>query len=94
VVIIPYPNEHSARLKSPGKYIRFRRQNDKFGSGIDAIFGITKDGKAELQAIRFDKTKFTVSQARAWLKAHDHKPILFESAKAKADITEWGQHNE
>jgi hypothetical protein len=37
----------------------------------------------ELQAIRFDNKKFTVAQAKAWLKDHNHKPILFEPATAK-----------
>ena len=79
----PYPNEHSARLTSPDKYKEFRRDNDKFGPGIDAIFGIfEKDGKrtSELQAIRFDKDKFSVAEAKAWLKEHDHKVVSFEAA--------------
>lgn len=80
---MPYPNEHSARIESPGKYIRFRRENDKFGSGIDAIWGVKKDQTVELQAIRFDKNKFTVAQAKAWLKEHDYSPISFEAATGK-----------
>jgi len=77
----PFPNEHAARLKAPGAYKRFRRENDKFAKGIHAIWGVRKDdNKVELQAIRFDKTKFSVAQARAWLKDHDYKPILFEPA--------------
>ena len=32
---MPYPNEHAARMTSPGKYVRVRRQNDAFGQGID-----------------------------------------------------------
>ena len=78
----PYPNEHSARLEAPGKYDEIRRQNDKFGPGIHAIFGIITGPprKSELQAIRFDKDKFTVAEARAWLREHDYKPIAFEPA--------------
>ncbi len=77
----PFPNEHAARLKAPGAYKRFRRENNKFGSGLHAIWGVRKDNnKVELQAIRFDKTKFSVAQAKAWLKDHDYKPILFEPA--------------
>lgn len=83
---MPFPNEHAARIKAPGKFARFRRQNDKFGSGIDVIWGISEDGSTEVQAIRFDKTKFTPSQAKEWLSEHDYKPILFEKAtKAKED---------
>jgi hypothetical protein len=82
---MPYPTEHSARLKDPSRYERFRRENDKFGPGIHAVWGITADGKAELQAIRFDAAKFSVAEAKAWLKEHDHKPILFEPASEKAE---------
>jgi len=79
-LVVPFPNEHAARLKPPGNFKEFRRKNDEFGSGVDAIFGIKEQGGSELQAIRFDKTKFTVPQARQWLESHGHKPILFEPA--------------
>ena len=80
---MPYPNEHAARLNDPGKYDKIRRENGKFGAGIDAIWGVTEEGKAELQAIRFSKSKFTPEQAKAWLKEHDKSPILFEAASEK-----------
>lgn len=80
---MPYPNEHSARLKKPGGYVKTRRQNNKFGPGIHAIFGVTKEGKAELRSIHFDKSKFTVAEAKAWLKSHNHKWILFEPASGQ-----------
>lgn len=76
----PYPNEHAARIADPGKFEKFRRDNGAFGEGIDAIYGITSDGKAELQAIRFDKAKFTADEARAWLKEHGYDPIEFSPA--------------
>lgn len=76
----PFPNEHAARLKDPGKFIRFRRQNDRGGPGVDFIFGVAKDQKTEIQAIRFDKNKFTVAQAKQWLTDHNFKPISFEPA--------------
>lgn len=79
----PFPNEHAARQESPDKYIRFRRQNDKFGPGIDAIFGITSDGKVELQSIRFSADKYTVEEARKWLEAHGHKTNI-EPASGKS----------
>ncbi len=82
---MPYPNEHAARLKAPGKYVRFRRENDKFGKGIHVIWGVTKEEKTELQSIRFDSKKFTVKEAKAWLKDHDYKPILFEPASGKKE---------
>lgn len=72
----PYPNEHAARIKPPGQFDRFARTNDKFGAGISAIFGIHRDGGSELQAIRFDRSKFTPAAARAWLRDHDYSAAL------------------
>ena len=81
----PYPNEHAARLQDPDKYERFARENDAFGRGIDAIYGIV-DNTSELQAIRFDKDLFTVDEARAWLADRDYEPIEFEPATERADM--------
>ena len=83
---MPYKGEHAARLKDPKGYETFRRENDKFGAGVHAIWGITEDGKAELQSIRFDAKKFNVTEAKEWLEEHGHKPILFEPASAEAEI--------
>ena len=80
---IPFPNFHTARIRNPGQYEEFRTSKDKFREGIDAIFGI-KTGpprKSELQAVRFDKTKFTVTEARRWLRENHLTPIMFEPAK-------------
>lgn len=78
----PYPNEHAARLKDPEQYDSFARKNNEGGEGIDFIYGI-KDGVSELQAIRFDKTRFTTQEAKAWLKSHDFEPIMFEEASER-----------
>jgi phage head maturation protease len=82
----PYPNEHAARVEKPEKYDEVRRENAKFGEGIDAIWKVIKGPprKVELQAIRFSTDKFTADEARAWLKEHDIKYILFEPASEKA----------
>lgn len=81
MVLKPMPSEHSCRLESPDKYIRIRRQNDKFGDGIHAIWGVQAgDEPVELQAIRFDKSKHSVSEAKSWLSEHDYKCKLFEPA--------------
>ena len=37
-------------------------------------FLLDRGGKVELQAIRFDAGKFTVAEAKAWLKEHGYKP--------------------
>lgn len=80
----PFPNEHACRLVDPAKYEKFRRQNNKFGEGVHAIWGI-KAGKTELQAIRFDKAKFTVSSAKKWASDHDYRCIQFEPASGGKD---------
>lgn len=80
---MPFPNEHAARLKDPGKFKRFRRQKNKGGQGVDFIFGVTPEGKTEVQAVRFAKTKFTVPEAKKWLKEHKMKSIMFEPAAEK-----------
>lgn len=80
---MPYPNEHAARQEDPAKYVRFRRENDALGKGVDVIWGITKAGKAVIQSIRFDAKRFTPAQARAWLKEHDFKTTLEEAEKEK-----------
>ena len=69
------------RLEPPSKYERFRRESDKFGAGIDAIWGITENGKAELQALRFDAKRYTLDEVRKWLKEHDYEPLEVEPAE-------------
>lgn len=80
---MPYPNEVAARINQPDRYVKFARQNNKFGEGIDVIFGITEDGKSEVQAIRFNAAKFTPKQAREWLKEHNYSSIEVEAATGK-----------
>lgn len=77
---MPYPNEHAARLTDPDQYDSVRRENDALGKGVHALYGVKGD-TSELQSIRFDKTKFTVSEARQWLREHEHEPIEFEPAR-------------
>lgn len=67
-------------MKDPGQFKEFRRENDKMGDGVDVIWGIKDDDKTELQAIRFDKKKFTEDECTTWLKEHDMNPIKFEPA--------------
>jgi hypothetical protein len=76
---MPFRTEHAARMADPKQFDRIRRKNNKFGRGIDAVFGM-KNGKSVLQAIRFDAAHFTPAMARKWLKEHGHSPMMFESA--------------
>lgn len=80
----PYANEHSARLRDPGDFVRIRELWRKESDGIRAIGGPLKgdpDGGTVEQAIRFDKDKWTPEKAKAWLKEHDYKWTEFEPAK-------------
>jgi hypothetical protein len=61
---MPYPNEHSCRLEPPDNFVRFRRENNFQGSGYAVIWGITKDGKATMQAIRYPTGKWTEARAK------------------------------
>ncbi len=71
----PYPHEHAARQADPKSFDSLRRQNNKFGPGIDVIWGI-KDGKTQVQSIRFDAKRFSAEQARKWLAGHNYKTAV------------------
>lgn len=78
---MPYKTEHAARFVDPDEFERFTRVNNKFGKGIDVIFGWNK-GKSEVQALRFDATKFSPKEAKLKAKELMKKtPIIFEPAK-------------
>jgi len=65
---MPYPNEHSCRLRPPDRYDRFRRENNwrkHDGKRIDAIWGVTDEGDVELQAMRYPKAEWDADDARA-----------------------------
>ena len=80
----PYPNEHAARIKDPDEFDDFRRMKDQMADGVDSIIGLNMtDGNvdsSEIQSLRFDKLKWSVDDAKAWLDEHDFKVIEFEPA--------------
>ena len=87
----PLPSEHTARLRNPGDFEpdSFRRQNNKFGPGIHAIFGRLKgEDTMTLQSIRFAKDKFTPEQAQKWLKQNKHSAVKFSPAKEEGKSVE------
>lgn len=83
----PYPNEHAARVREPGDFKpdSFRRKN--ISDGVDIIIGKLKSGEDSMvtQAYRFDAQKFTVDEAKKWLKDHDIKYISFEPASGESN---------
>ncbi len=85
----PYPEEHAVRYREPLKkiFVRIRRINDEFGKGIDALYGILRhkigNRKTEIQAIRFDAHKYSITYVVGWVREHMDKfgtPIKIEEA--------------
>jgi hypothetical protein len=70
---MPFANEHAAQQRSRKDFKKFRRRTLAGNvPGISFIFGIT-DGKGVIQSIRFDKNKFTVGEAKEWLRGRGFK---------------------
>ncbi len=78
---MPYPNFHAARVRSPRDFQKGSFRTKTLDNGIIIIMGRLK-GKTTMtaQSYRFPKSKFTVAQARKWIKDNKIKVILFESA--------------
>jgi len=80
---MPYPNEHSCRIKSPGLFQEggFRRMSKKSdGKVFTLIIGKLKgQTTTTTQALRYPKKSWTKEQARKHCK--DHGGIKFETAK-------------
>jgi len=91
----PYPNEHTARIKSPTLFNpeTFRRKKDgtiygkiKVPATAAVIWGKLKgsDAPSDMpipQAIRFPISDWTVAQAKNWLKDNNVKYEKFEPAE-------------
>lgn len=78
----PFPNEHAARVASPDNFTRIV-QLQKLPNGIRILGGPLKsdpEGSGKPQSYRFPRTKFTPSEAKAWLSEHNIKVQLFENA--------------
>ena len=87
---MPFANQVSARQNPPGRYKKFRRENGKFGAGIDVIWGITPNGKTEIQSVRFDSHKYSTEEARKWLKEHNMKTGVTAATGSPKDHDEGG----
>lgn len=99
---MPFPNEHSLRLKPPALFDTdsFRRTkggtlfggNLQVPSSISLIWGKLKGSAAAndpiiLQALRFDKSKWTETAAKAWIDKNIKRGI-FEPASDTSNNTE------
>lgn len=77
----PYPNEHAARLRDPDDCVRVRQLWAKEGiRGLGGPLKSDPSGSTVEQALRFKKDKWSVAEAKAWLKEHDYKVQMFEPA--------------
>lgn len=79
---MPFANFHAARVKDPDAFVRIRMLKE-LPNGIQIYGGPLKSdpsGDTKPQTYRFPKSKFSVSQAKAWLKEHDIKTTGFEKA--------------
>jgi HK97 family phage major capsid protein len=88
----PYPNEHAARIKDPDEFDDFRRMKDQMADGVDSIIGLNMTNgnvdSSEIQSLRFDKLKWSVDDAKAWLDEHDFNVIEFEPASEERVMQE------
>lgn len=85
---MPLPSEHAARQVDPGGFDSFSRGKPKgFPKGVSVIFGI-RNGKSQIQSIRFDRKLWTVARAREWLKSHNFKSSI-EAASGKVKKGFW-----
>lgn len=88
----PYPNEHAARQLDPEVYKVVGSK--EAAPGVRLLFAKKNPDDAKepskVQAVRFDRQKFTADEARKWLKDHDYKADDFEAASPPATDSEEG----
>lgn len=80
---MPFKNEHAQRMRDPEKFINDRFRRKEIAPGVSVISAplIGGSGSYEIQSYRFDASKFTADEARAWLKSHDiNSKYVFEPA--------------
>ena len=78
---MPFPNEHSCRVRDPADFQKgsFRRKN--IDNGVDLILGrLQGETTMTKQAYRFKKSIYTEAEAREWCKKHKITCIRFEPA--------------
>jgi hypothetical protein len=84
---MPFENEHSCRVKPPKNFEKIRRVNNaqkSDGKSIDVLYGI-KNGKSEIQALRYKKSIWTAKAARTHCNARGGS---FEAAGIEAQKIE------
>jgi len=80
---MPFPNEHSARQKEPIPSNASYTRRKQIAPGISIVLQRNKgddENSFKTQSYRFNKNRFTVEEAKNWLKQHKIGYILFEPA--------------
>jgi hypothetical protein len=80
---MPYPNEHAARVRNPDAFQPDSFRSKPIARGVRVIIGKLKGSSTmAVQAYRFEVDKYTIAEAKEWLKRNGVKYILFEPASA------------
>ncbi len=88
---MPYPTEHSARVKDPGAFDPNSFRSKSITTGVRIIMGKLKGQSAmTAQAYRFSVSQFTAEAAKKWLKDHDISYISFEPASKEPEMKHFG----
>jgi len=89
---MPYPHEHSARLRDPGEFTKLWRETANrwrghtLPAGVSIIIGETKtDGAIHTQSIRFDLNAWTLAQVKEWLGRAGVRDYQLHPATAPGD---------
>jgi ATP-dependent protease ClpP protease subunit len=79
---MPFPNEHSARIKDPSEFDPKSFRSKDIADGVRIITGKLKNGDGAMvtQTYRLKADKFTVAEAKDWLKKNNVHYISFEAA--------------
>lgn len=86
---MPYPNQHTARIKDPDQFKYFRTvKRDVWPDGLTAIMGWSKDDMSDMsyQAFRADSSKMSFDEFKQWLDTNIEAKILeLEEATDSSD---------
>jgi len=58
------------RVASPKLFVRFAVKT--LGKGIKGVIGIKAGGGSQIQSFLFPKSRYTLAQAKAWIKEHKY----------------------
>ena len=64
------PNYIRIRVANPKSFVRFIVK--VLGKGIKAVIGFKAGGGSQIQSLLFPRTRYTLAQAKAWVKKHNY----------------------